>query len=57
MIGDYWGGAVPSPLETDNPEEDRMIDQVVREGFRLNGVILRPQEVIVKRCTKEREAK
>ena len=44
-------------IDTDNPDEDRMIDQVVREGFRLNGVLLRAQEVVVKRCIKEREAK
>ena len=42
-------------IETENPDEDREIVQVVREGFRWNGVILRPQEVVVKRCVKERE--
>jgi len=43
-------------IETDDPSEDRKIEQVVREGFRMNGLVLRPQEVVVKRCTKEREA-
>lgn len=43
-------------IETDDPSEDRKIAQVVREGFRMNGLVLRPQEVVVKRCTKEREA-
>jgi molecular chaperone GrpE (heat shock protein) len=42
-----------SRIDTDKPEEDREIVQVVREGFRQNGVVLRPQEVVVKRCTKE----
>jgi len=36
-------------VATDKPEEDRDIAQVLREGFRLNGVVLRPQEVVVKR--------
>lgn len=36
-------------IATDKPEEDRDVTQVLREGFRLNGVVLRPQEVVVKR--------
>jgi len=44
-------------IETDDPGEDRAVDQIVREGFRLSGLILRPQEVVVKRCLKERETK
>jgi molecular chaperone GrpE (heat shock protein) len=43
-------------VETDDPAEDRKIEQVVREGFRMNDVVLRPQEVVVKRCLKERES-
>jgi molecular chaperone GrpE (heat shock protein) len=43
-------------IETDNPEEDREVVSIVRDGFRMNGAILRPQEVVVKRCLKEREA-
>jgi molecular chaperone GrpE (heat shock protein) len=42
-------------VETDVLEEDRDIVQVVREGFRWSGAVLRPQEVVVKRSTKERE--
>lgn len=42
-------------IETDNADEDRDIVQVVREGFRWSGVVLRAQEVVVKRSTKERE--
>ncbi|RMG06265.1 MAG: nucleotide exchange factor GrpE [Planctomycetota bacterium] len=42
-------------IETDNPDEDRQVVQVVREGFRMNGVLLRAQEVIVKRCVKEEQ--
>lgn len=38
-------------LDTDNPDEDRDIAQVVREGFRWSGAVLRAQEVVVKRCT------
>lgn len=40
-----------SRLDTDNPDEDRDIAQVVREGFRWSGAVLRAQEVVVKRCT------
>ena len=43
-------------IETDDPSEDRKVDQVLREGFRMNDVVLRPQEVVVKRCLKERES-
>lgn len=44
-----------SRIDTDNVDEDKDIVQVVRDGFSQNGVVLRPQEVVVKRCTKERE--
>ncbi|MGE0711401.1 MAG: nucleotide exchange factor GrpE [Planctomycetota bacterium] len=43
-------------VETDDPQQDRRIEQVVREGFRMNGAVLRPQEVVVKRCLKEKES-
>ena len=43
-------------IETDDPSEDRKVEQVLREGFRMNDVVLRPQEVVVKRCLKERES-
>ena len=42
-------------VDTDDPAEDRKIEQYLREGFRINGAILRPQEVVVKRY-KERES-
>jgi molecular chaperone GrpE (heat shock protein) len=37
-------------IEVDNPAEDREVAQRVRDGFRRNGTVLRPQEVVVKRC-------
>ena len=42
-----------SRIETDNEDEDRDVAQVVRDGFRMNGNVLRAQEVIVKRCLKQ----
>ena len=39
-------------VETDDPQEDRKITQVIREGFRMNGAVLRPQEVVVMRRLK-----
>lgn len=36
-------------LDTDDPTQDREVVQVLRDGFRLRGTILRPQEVTVKR--------
>lgn len=46
-------------VDTDSADEDRDIVQVVRDGFRWGGAVLRAQEVVVKRCTasntKERE--
>ncbi|MCA8922628.1 MAG: nucleotide exchange factor GrpE [Planctomycetes bacterium] len=41
-------------IETDDPNEDKQVDQIVRDGFRMDGAILRPQEVVVKRCLKEK---
>ncbi|MEZ0228907.1 MAG: nucleotide exchange factor GrpE [Planctomycetota bacterium] len=37
-------------VETETPSEDKDVVQVVREGFRRNGAVFRPQEVVVKRC-------
>ncbi|HZU95456.1 MAG TPA: nucleotide exchange factor GrpE [Planctomycetota bacterium] len=39
-------------VETDNAEEDKQVVQCVREGFKRNGVVFRPQEVVVKRCAR-----
>ena len=36
-------------VDTDDPAQDRDVTQVLRDGFRLRGVVLRPQEVVVKR--------
>jgi molecular chaperone GrpE (heat shock protein) len=36
-------------VDTDDPEQDRDVTQVLRDGFRLRGAVLRPQEVVVKR--------
>jgi molecular chaperone GrpE (heat shock protein) len=35
--------------ETSDPAEDLRVVEVVRDGFRWNGKIIRPQEVVVKR--------
>ena len=42
-------------IDTDEPSEDRQVVQIVREGFRMNGTVYRAQEVVVKRCVKERD--
>jgi molecular chaperone GrpE (heat shock protein) len=39
-------------VETDNADEDKLVVQCVREGFKRNGVVFRPQDVVVKRCAK-----
>jgi molecular chaperone GrpE (heat shock protein) len=36
-------------IEVADPAEDRTVAQVVREGFRRSGAVLRPQEVVVRR--------
>ncbi|MEZ6185555.1 MAG: nucleotide exchange factor GrpE [Planctomycetota bacterium] len=41
-------------IETDDPNEDKTVESVVRDGFRMDGALLRPQEVVVKRCLKEK---
>jgi len=35
--------------ETDDPNEDMRVVEVVRDGFRAHGKVIRPQEVVVKR--------
>jgi len=41
-------------IETDDPSEDKKVESIVRDGFRMDGAIFRPQEVVVKRCLKEK---
>jgi molecular chaperone GrpE len=42
-------------VATDNPSEDRSVVKVVREGFAREGMILRPQEIVVKRYREAKE--
>jgi molecular chaperone GrpE len=42
-------------VDTDDPSEDRTVVKVVREGFAREGMILRPQEIVVKRYSEAKE--
>lgn len=42
-------------VDTDDPAEDRAVVKVVREGFAREGMILRPQEIVVKRYSESKE--
>ena len=42
-------------VDTDDPSEDRAVVKIVREGFGREGMILRPQEIVVKRYSESKE--
>lgn len=42
-------------VHTDDPSEDRAVVKIVREGFAREGMILRPQEIVVKRYSESKE--
>jgi molecular chaperone GrpE (heat shock protein) len=35
--------------ETTNPEEDQKVEKVLKRGFQYRGLIIRPEEVVIKR--------
>jgi molecular chaperone GrpE (heat shock protein) len=41
-------------VETDSPEEDNLVVEVVRTGFLHKDVVLRPEEVVVKRFRQQK---
>lgn len=42
-------------VDTDSPEDDKLVVQYVREGFTRDNTVLRPQEIVVKRFSEARE--